>query len=1177
MKKIITLCSMIFLIIAMPLNAFAESVPKKEKSKGSEPSSYLLKFNDNNKKELIKKEILEKGGNVKKDYKKNKLIKAELSNDLIIKFKGNENIEFIEPDYQMEALEVTEETVPWGINKVNAPMSHSSNITGKGIKVAVFDTGISKHTDLTINGGISFIEGEGYSDENGHGTHVAGIIASMLNDKGIVGVSPNVELYSVKVLDSYGQGSYSSIIDGIEWAIDNNINIINMSFGSSYHSKILEEAINLATSHGILIVASAGNNGKDTENSLVYPAKFDNVISVGAVDENNGRALFSSVGPELDLVAPGVNIYSTLNKENYGDKSGTSMAAPHVVGVAALLWGKNPEIDSDRIKGLLYYSATNLGEVAHYGNGLVNAGYALELYDSYLAKSLNAQEKSKTKLKQRLKNNATKNQKQLEDFVKINGIEESYVVQSPNPYPNNYSNTWRITKAGATSIRVYFDYINTEMGYDLVELSNGDSYTGANNGVWSSWTNGSYVDVTLRTDNSINDKGFKISKIDYVSGSGQIESYSLESPHPYPNNYNNSWTITKSGASKIRVQFSYIETETNYDFVTTSAGDSLHGRYTNLWSNWSNGSSITVSLTSDVSVQYSGFRIDKIEYVMESDDHGNSFSNPTQVYLNSVVAGAINNPGDEDMFKFIPTATGKYRFESIGSTDTYGYLYDFDGNLLSSNDDGRAPNFFIEYNLTKNQVYYIKIKHYYSTLTGGYGFLVTNGDDYGDNFDQSTVINFSSPISGIIDYEGDADFFRFTPTVSANYLVETTGSTDTYGHLYNSSRQELANNDDGVNNNFRINYPLVANQTYYIKVRHFSTYGMGTYSLTVKIPDNQDDHGNTIGTATPVQVNVNVAGNIEIGEDDDYFKFSVNTSGAYQIETFGNTDTLGELYDSNYQLIATNDDGINTNFRMVQGINADQIYYIKVRPYSRAGTGHYTLLISQLSDDHSNTFESASLLNIGIPINAYLNNQYDEDLFKFTPTQTGIYTINTNSSSLGLDIFGELYDENRTSFEYSDDFSDTDLNINMVVHLEAYNTYYLLLTHADGEETETPSGAYSLEVLFTGDDHSNTISLGSNVLLNQTINGSIESEGDIDYFEFIPSESGLYLFVSLGEIDTVGEILDIDGNRIAFNDDSPIDLNFRIKVSLKANTKYFIKVSHYNNYGRGNYQLAIYR
>jgi subtilisin family serine protease len=267
--------------------------------------------------------------------------------------------------------------VPWNITRIKADRLHDMGITGAGVKVAVFDTGIDlDNPDLNVAGGISFVDGvTSYDDDNGHGTAMAGILAASLNGSGLVGVAPSIELYSVKVLDSYGMGRYSSVLQAIDWAIENDIDIITMSFGGSQYSQILSEAIKKASDKNIMIFAAAGNTGS---NGIYYPAAFPHVVCVGSTDSNNTVAAFSNRGEQMNLVAPGVAV-ETLgmnNSNTYVD--GTSASVQHAAGVAALLLGANKNITNGHIMFLLYYNAYVLGDIEIYGNGLVDAKKAYE-------------------------------------------------------------------------------------------------------------------------------------------------------------------------------------------------------------------------------------------------------------------------------------------------------------------------------------------------------------------------------------------------------------------------------------------------------------------------------------------------------------------------------------------------------------------------------------------------------------------------------------------------------------------------------------------------------------------------------------------------------------------------------------------------------------------------------
>lgn len=225
--------------------------------------------------------------------------------------------------------EEIKDTIPWGVQFVGVPRIWR-NGKGEGVKVAVIDTGISKsHPDLKgqVAGGVEFVKGK----IGGHGTHVAGTIAAALNDRGIVGIAPKASLYDVRAFSADGTASIADIIKGIDWSIRNGMDVINMSFGSDQPSEALSRMIRKASDAGIVMVASAGNNG----GALEYPAAYKEVVAVGAVDQKGRLAEFSSRG-KLSVKAPGVDIYSTWLGGKYRTLSGTSMAAAHASGLAAL-------------------------------------------------------------------------------------------------------------------------------------------------------------------------------------------------------------------------------------------------------------------------------------------------------------------------------------------------------------------------------------------------------------------------------------------------------------------------------------------------------------------------------------------------------------------------------------------------------------------------------------------------------------------------------------------------------------------------------------------------------------------------------------------------------------------------------------------------------------------------
>lgn len=265
------------------------------------------------------------------------------------------------------------QVMDWGVAAIEANQVWSA-YEGAGVNVAVIDTGIDlQHSDLKVIGGATFVpRTTGYDDDNGHGSHVAGIIAARNNAIGIVGVAPKAELYAVKVLDKRGSGYVSNVILGIEWAIDHNMDVINMSLGSNTGSQFLYDALESAKIKGILSIAAAGNDSGPVD----FPGAYNNTVAVGATDSLNTIAWFSSFGPEIDVVAPGVNIYSASKANDYKTLSGTSMATPHVAGLAVLYKDKYPNATLDDFLQALAGSSLDLGDAGfdvHYGHGLVNA------------------------------------------------------------------------------------------------------------------------------------------------------------------------------------------------------------------------------------------------------------------------------------------------------------------------------------------------------------------------------------------------------------------------------------------------------------------------------------------------------------------------------------------------------------------------------------------------------------------------------------------------------------------------------------------------------------------------------------------------------------------------------------------------------------------------------------
>ena len=274
----------------------------------------------------------------------------------IAAIQSDPRVDFVEQDQKVTIFQ--QQALPTGINRVDGDLSPA--ISGNGIgravdaDIAIIDTGIDlTHPDLNVYRATSFVDGTNSgNDDEGHGTHVAGIAAAKDNNEGVVGIAPGARLWAVKVLNGTGSGLISTIIAGIDYVTQhaNEIDVANLSFGCECPSKALDTAIHNSVAAGITYVVAAGNSASDA--STFSPASNPDVIAVSAIADSDGKcgglgpptkygnddtfARFSNYGSAVDMAAPGVNIYSTYKGGSYATLSGTSMASPFVTGAAAL-------------------------------------------------------------------------------------------------------------------------------------------------------------------------------------------------------------------------------------------------------------------------------------------------------------------------------------------------------------------------------------------------------------------------------------------------------------------------------------------------------------------------------------------------------------------------------------------------------------------------------------------------------------------------------------------------------------------------------------------------------------------------------------------------------------------------------------------------------------------------
>lgn len=273
------------------------------------------------------------------------------------------------------SINLEQQITPWNIEVLGIDIKKVTNSNNRKVKIAVIDSGIYKeHEDLygiIVKEFNAINQDEQIIDEFGHGTAIAGIIGGLNNGIGVVGIAADIEIYDVKVLDKHGKGEVRNLITALDWCIEQNVDIINISFGYQTESVELKSAIDRAVDEGIIIVAAAGNTygfGVD------YPARYESVISISAVNKDLKRPSSAARG-KIEFVAPGTDILTTNNNGNYSYFNGTSFATAHATGIIALIL-QDRDLSNTEIISTLIENVLDLGEEGYdreYGHGLLQA------------------------------------------------------------------------------------------------------------------------------------------------------------------------------------------------------------------------------------------------------------------------------------------------------------------------------------------------------------------------------------------------------------------------------------------------------------------------------------------------------------------------------------------------------------------------------------------------------------------------------------------------------------------------------------------------------------------------------------------------------------------------------------------------------------------------------------
>ena len=558
-----------------------------------------------------------------------------------------------------------------------------------------------------------------------------------------------------------------------------------------------------------------------------------------------------------------------------------------------------------------------------------------------------------------------------------------------------------------------------------------------------------------------------------------------------------------------------------------------------------------------------------VRFTELADDHGDDRASATRVAAPSDTDGLLT-PGDADYFRFEVRGSVNLFVYSSGGTGTVGRLEDGTGAVLAE-DEGNI-NFRIRRDVSSG-TYYVRVTGSSPSTIGSYTLHVIlnelpgQGDDHGDDRGSATRVGMPSDTSGRLT-AGDTDYFRISVSDSGTLEVYTSGSVDTVGQLEDSGGSRLTGNDDGGSGrNFRIERD-VSGGTYYIRVRGIANSTTGNYRLHVRFEeDSFDDHGDSRSDATRIDVPSDTSGRLTAG-DTDYFRISVSDSGTLEVYTSGSVDTVGQLEDSGGSRLTGNDDGgSGGNFRIERDVSGGT-YYIRVRGIANSATGNYRLHVrfeEDSFDDHGDSRSDATRIDVPSDTSGRLT-AGDTDYFRISVSDSGTLEVYTSGS---VDTVGQLEDSGGSRLTGNDDGgSGGNFRIERDV---SGGTYYIRVRGIANSAT----GNYRLHVRFeedSFDDHGDSQSDATRIDVPSDTSGRLTA-GDTDYFRISVSDSGTLEVYTSGSVDTVGQLEDSGGSRLARNDDGS-GRNFRIERDVSSGT-YYIRVTGYSSSTAGNYRLHV--
>ncbi|PWK13400.1 S8 family peptidase [Tumebacillus permanentifrigoris] len=914
MKKVVSrvlLGALTLSLLAPQSITSASEVKQKSVSMGN----YLVQFKDV---ENGKVGLAKRNKKIAKAFTHNSFVAVQdLSIEDLEALQADDNVAFVEPDFKIQS---TEEQVPLNLEQVQAPKASAAGWTGTGVKVAILDTGIdTESAELKIAGGASFVAGEVTTDDlNGHGTHVAGILAAQHDDQGLVGVAPNVELYAVKVMNGQGAGTYSQLISGLEWAADNHMDIVSMSLAGREDSLALKEAVDIAAKSGVLLVSAAGNDG---ESDISYPAKYASVIAVGAVDANNQHAVFSNTGVKLELVAPGVGIESLSLADGYVSKSGTSMAVPHVAGVAALVKQQNPTYTAQQVRDRLDMTATALGDSLQFGKGLVNAEAATSgtapTSDGLIKEPTtgtedgdNADYKGGKKANEKHISSAHVNRRQtimpsesasvaLKLTKPVQGVE--ITVASINnskkvldtveltaqkagdvvPY------TWRTsadTKEGTYLIRMH--YLNEKnVADDLFSVT--VEKTGDKSTQQFERVNVAFVDPTSEP----NDTPSQAQTID-------LGAFYMTALTRNPLEYADMYKFTVPYDMNAFFYFSNWGGRSNFVRIYSIENGVKKGIYTQNFSEI--GQDIPLKANTvyylDVEPDFEGCLIcdstdSEYEFQISPSDpqqYNDSIYYATQIALDSLQQADVSSSTDSDYYSFTSNTTGQVNVNVTAGTTLQ--VFGSDGQTELTNNASVNPNSVgnnVYLPVSANTNYFILVKGPVMNYSLTLGKVNPDTFELNDTFDSARNITVNTFVQSFVSTPKDVDTYSFTFTTPGDkVIVLNVPDGQDYGvELLSSNRTSITKLSSGASNEVHIiGKSLLANTTYYVRVSSNNDKN-SVLPYTLQVNDYADtfEPNDDISRAVVIQPSTFYQSQLSSATDSDIYSFTATKTGKYHL------------------------------------------------------------------------------------------------------------------------------------------------------------------------------------------------------------------------------------------------------------------------------------------------------